>query len=437
MSGMILLRSTSPQIVTHKLVFRSKSLAEKFFIFDPNLADSTWLIIFLVLGSVYQFILKSRGFHLMRAVASLVAYVLSIELWLILKLFSLISLILQPVVSLLWAILNPLGVPSAVGYFVTEHRSWLVLFVVAPLSKVFDFIMRFRAWYIETFLSAPELHNQRVAGIVAQVKAWRDKNDGTKLCTARPGWMSIAPGSREYKKTSTCINIDLHDILHLDTDAMTVTVEPMVNMGQISHFLVAKGFTLPLVPEMDDLTVGGLTMGVGIEGSSHIYGLMDDIVVSYDVVLADGRVVTASKDENEDLFRALPWSYGTLGFLVAVRLRIVPCKVVPHQSGVLNHHMNTHPHSLSHPLTQSHTLPCSLTLPYSTPLTASPMMCCAQSYVRLTSYPCHTHDAGVRIFSEKCTAAKPSDFVESLAYSFETSVVMTGDMVDKVRKLAR
>lgn len=214
--------------------------------------------------------------------------------------------------------------------------------------------------------------------IVQQIKAWKKRADGTKLCTARPGWESISPGYRAYKKTSTRIRVDLRDILHVDTNNMTVHCEPMVNMGQISHCLVPKGFSLPLVPEMDDLTVGGLTMGVGIEGSSHKYGLMDDIVLSYEVVLANGQVVTASKDENSDLFRALPWSYGTLGFLVSVTLRIVPIK----------------------------------------------------PYVRLTSYPCHTHEQGVKIFSEKCTAQNPSDFVESLAYSFDKSVVMTGEMVD-------
>ena len=41
----------------------------------------------------------------------------------------------------------------------------------------------------------------------------------------------------------------------------------IVNMGQISHFLIAKGYTLPVLPEMDDLTVGGMIMGVGIETS--------------------------------------------------------------------------------------------------------------------------------------------------------------------------
>ena len=32
------------------------------------------------------------------------------------------------------------------------------------------------------------------------------------------------------------------------------------------------------------------------------------------------------QDENSDLFYAVPWSYGTLGFLVAAEIQIVPAK---------------------------------------------------------------------------------------------------------------
>jgi len=32
-------------------------------------------------------------------------------------------------------------------------------------------------------------------------------------------------------------------------------------------------YTLPVLPELDALTVGGLVNGVGIESSSHIHGL--------------------------------------------------------------------------------------------------------------------------------------------------------------------
>ena len=40
---------------------------------------------------------------------------------------------------------------------------------------------------------------------------------------------------------------------------------------------------------------GGLVMGTGIESSSHKYGLFQHICKSYELVLADGSVVTCSK----------------------------------------------------------------------------------------------------------------------------------------------
>jgi len=95
-----------------------------------------------------------------------------------------------------------------------------------------------------------------------------------------------------------------------------VKVEPLVNMGQLSHFLIPKGYTIPVLPELDDLTVGGLFMGVGIETSSHKYGLFNDTVVEAEIILADGSIKICSFKENVDLFQALPWSYGTLGFFI-------------------------------------------------------------------------------------------------------------------------
>lgn len=42
--------------------------------------------------------------------------------------------------------------------------------------------------------------------------------------------------------------------------------------------------------------------------------------------MADGSVTTCSDMENSDLFHAVPWSYGTLGFLVSAEIQIIPCK---------------------------------------------------------------------------------------------------------------
>lgn len=95
-------------------------------------------------------------------------------------------------------------------------------------------------------------------------------------------------------------------------------------MGQLTGTLNKLGWSIPIVPELDDLTVGGLVMGTGIESSSHIYGLFQHICVSYDLCLASGNIIKCTSHENSDLFAAIPWSYGSLGFLTAVEIQIIP-----------------------------------------------------------------------------------------------------------------
>ena len=87
------------------------------------------------------------------------------------------------------------------------------------------------------------------------------------------------------------------------------------------------GWIVPIVPEIGDLTVGGLVMGGGLESTSHKYGLWQNICLKYELVLADGSITTCTRDDNSDLFYAIPWSYGTLGFLTAVDIMIIPFKV--------------------------------------------------------------------------------------------------------------
>ena len=53
---------------------------------------------------------------------------------------------------------------------------------------------------------------------------------------------------------------------------------------------------------------------------------LQHICKSYEVVLSDGSVVICSEDNNSDLFHAIPWSYGTLGFLASVEIDIIPAK---------------------------------------------------------------------------------------------------------------
>ena len=61
--------------------------------------------------------------------------------------------------------------------------------------------------------------------------------------------------------------------------------------------------------------------------------MYQETVVAYDVVLGDGSLVRVTKDnEYSDLYHCLPWSHGTLGFLVALELQIIPVKVCFHSN---------------------------------------------------------------------------------------------------------
>ena len=93
------------------------------------------------------------------------------------------------------------------------------------------------------------------------------------MCTARGNLKSISMQRIKYKDYLYKISVDLDNILELNEQKKTVLVEPSVTIGTLNDFLISKGWTLPVVPELDDLTIGGLVMGEGIETTSQKYGL--------------------------------------------------------------------------------------------------------------------------------------------------------------------
>ena len=89
------------------------------------------------------------------------------------------------------------------------------------------------------------------------------------------------------------VPIPLYDVLHLDEERGVVKVEPMVTVGDITRFLVPRGYTLAVTLEIADATLGGLAFGVGMTTYSHKVGLYQETIEEYEVVLGDGSVVCA------------------------------------------------------------------------------------------------------------------------------------------------
>ena len=72
--------------------------------------------------------------------------------------------------------------------------------------------------------------------------------------------------------------------------------------------------------------VSGLTLGGGIGYLARGSGLSCDNLVSAEIVTADGRLLVASKDENQDLFWAIRGGSGNFGVATSLEFRLHPVK---------------------------------------------------------------------------------------------------------------
>ena len=157
-----------------------------------------------------------------------------------------------------------------------------------------------------------------VADVIATVNFARD-ND---LQVAVRGGGHSVPG---YAVVEGGVVVDLSPMkgVWIDPEARVARAQAGLLWGELDRETQAFGLAVT-GGRVSDTGIAGLTLGGGSGWLERKIGFTVDNLISADVVTADGRLVRASAEENEDLFWGLKGGGGNFGIVTSFEYRLHP-----------------------------------------------------------------------------------------------------------------
>ena len=162
--------------------------------------------------------------------------------------------------------------------------------------------------------------------LIARVRTKADVALAVKVAREHGVLLAVRGGGHNGGGLGTCddglvIDLAALDSVEVDPDARTVTVGGGCTWGQVDKATGEHGLATPS-GIISTTGVGGLTLGGGLGHLTRAYGLTIDNLLGADVVLADGREVRASADQEPDLFWALRGGGGNFGVVTSFTFKL-------------------------------------------------------------------------------------------------------------------
>ena len=174
----------------------------------------------------------------------------------------------------------------------------------------------------EAFLARGERHLNAVQSISSEVRKFYELGQPYRVFHGSSNSTRPAHGSQE-----NIVDISmLSNVMGIDVERRLVSLGPNVPMDRLVETTLAYDLVPAVVMEFPGITVGGGFSGTSGESSSFRHGFFNDTIESVELVLGNGEIVLASRDERKDLFEGAAGAAGTLGIVTRVTLRLVEAR---------------------------------------------------------------------------------------------------------------
>ncbi len=173
---------------------------------------------------------------------------------------------------------------------------------------------------------ANQRHVDKINRILAGIRTRLDAGEPLQFKKASVSHVVPLPLSMRTQKKDPIDLSDLTEILEINVEDKFCITEPGVTFAQLVKQTLALGLVPVVVPELEDITIGGGVAGCSVESMSYKFGGFHDNCSEYEVITGDGKLLKISPDTDPLSFEMMHGSYGTLAVLTCVKFRLVPAQ---------------------------------------------------------------------------------------------------------------